>query len=320
MKRIGVLTSGGDTPGMNAAIRAVLKIGIHYGYAVMGVYHGYNGLIDGRIHQLQHSDVDNMIHKGGTLLRTARCEAFKTEEGVQKALKVIRAYNLEGIVVIGGDGSARGAQVLHQKGVPTMLLPGTIDNDMGFTDYTIGFDTASNSVMTEIYKIRDTMRSHDRVGVLEVMGRSSGDIALRAGLAGGADIVLVPEKKRDWSAAADHLVANKLKGKLTSIVIMAEGAGSADDFKLFVRNNTDVDIRSIVLGYIQRGGQPTAFDRVLATRLGARAVELLEQGSSGRAVGMRDNAIIDMDIDEALAMPPRFDMSLLELNDILAKF
>ncbi len=187
MKRIGVLTSGGDTPGMNAAIRAVLKIGIHYGYAVMGIYHGYNGLIDGRIHQLQHSDVDNMIHKGGTLLRTARCEAFKTEEGVQKALKVIRAYNLEGIVVIGGDGSARGAQVLHQKGVPTMLLPGTIDNDMGFTDYTIGFDTASNSVMTEIYKIRDTMRSHDRVGVLEVMGRSSGDIALRAGLAGGAE-------------------------------------------------------------------------------------------------------------------------------------
>lgn len=320
MKRIGVLTSGGDTPGMNAAIRAVLKIGIHYGYAVMGIYHGYNGLIDGRIHQLQHQDVDNMVHQGGTLLRTARCEAFRHEEGIQKALKVIHAYGLEGIVCIGGDGSARGARDLHERGVPTMVLPGTIDNDMGYTDYTIGFDTAINSVMNEIYKIRDTMRSHDRVGVIEVMGRQAGDIALYAGLAGGTDIIFVPENKRDWGNAAEQLTANKLKGKLTSIVVMAEGAGGADEFKNFIRDNTDIDIKSIVLGYIQRGGQPTAFDRVLATRLGARAVELLNEGISGRAIGISENKIIDLDIVEALNIPPRFDNSLYELNDILAKF
>lgn len=193
MKRIGVLTSGGDTPGMNAAIRAVFKTGVDIDLQVMGIYHGYKGLIEGRVGYLAHADVESKMHKGGTILRTARSEEFKTEGGIEKAISVLRAYEIEGLIVIGGDGSFKGADALSKRGIPVIGIPGTIDNDMGYTDFTIGFDTAVNNVMNEIYKIRDTMRAHDRVGVIEVMGRRCGDIALWAGVAGAADIILVPE-------------------------------------------------------------------------------------------------------------------------------
>lgn len=321
MRRIGVLTSGGDTPGMNAAIRGVFKMGSYLGFNVMGIYHGYVGMMNGNIHQLTHADCESMIHKGGTILRTARSELFRTEEGVGQAIKVLDAFDIEGVVVIGGDGSFNGAKLLASKGVPVMCLPGTIDNDLGYTDYTIGFDTASNSVMTEIYKIRDTMRSHDRVGAIEVMGRACGDIALHAGVAGGADYILVPEETPDgYEGARNRLMAQKLKGRFTSIVLIAEGAGGADDFCEYVREHSDIDIKPIVLGYIQRGGNPSMFDRVNATRMGARAVELFDEGSINRAVGLRNNKVYDLDLTEALAVPKKFDKLLYDLNNITALF
>ena len=320
MKRIGVLTSGGDTPGMNAAIRAVFKKGVDMDMQVMGIYHGYKGLVNGMVDYLDHTDVESRMHKGGTILRTARSREFSTDEGCTHALAVLKAYNIEGLIVIGGDGSFRGAEALNQKGMPVIGIPGTIDNDMGYTDFTIGFDTAVNNVMNEIYKIRDTMLAHDRVGVIEVMGRKCGDIALWAGVGGAADLILVPERPMPWADAANILAANKLRGKLTSIVMIAEGAGSAEDFCEYVRAHTDVEIKATVLGYIQRGGNPSAFDRVLAAKLGQRAVELLAEGKGGRAVGIRDNKIIDVSLQEAVTTKDRFDDKLYDLNTIMAKF
>ncbi|HOG01156.1 MAG TPA: 6-phosphofructokinase [Clostridia bacterium] len=320
MKTIGVLTSGGDTPGMNSAIRAVFKEGVGRGMSVMGILHGYKGLIAGMIRQLQHEDVANVMHKGGTVLRTARSEEFKQEEGFCRALDMLRAYDIEGLVVIGGDGSYQGAKLLDDAGIPTIGLPGTIDNDLGYTDFTIGFDTAVNTITSEIYKIRDTMRAHDRVGVIEVMGRNCGDIALWSGVAGAADLILVPEFPVPWERAAKQLVNNKIRGELSSIVIIAEGAGRAEDFAKYVRENTDVEIKAIVPGYIQRGGNPTAFDRVLAARLGQRAVELLSNNTGGRAVGIRNNQIIDVSLEDAIKTPDHFDEKLYRFNSVLAKF
>lgn len=321
MKCIGVLTSGGDTPGMNAAIASVVKVGKYHNLKVMGILHGYRGLIAGMINELHHSDVAGIMHRGGTILRTARSKEFMQEEGRLMALNMLNAYDIEGLVVIGGDGSFQGAKLLAEMGIATVGIPGTIDNDMGYTDFTIGFDTAVNTVTAEIYRIRDTMRAHDRVGVVEVMGRNCGDIALWAGIAGDADIILVPEIPMAWETAAKQLENNKLKGRLTSIVIIAEGAGKAEDFANFVKTNTDVEIKAIVPGYIQRGGDPTASDRILATRLGQRAVELLVGGESGgRAVGMRDNHIIDVALEDAIKQADIFDEKLYALNGIMAKF
>jgi 6-phosphofructokinase 1 len=321
MKRIGVLTSGGDTPGMNAAVRAVLKAGLDKGLIVMGIYHGFQGLMEGRVKQLQYEDVHSTIDRGGTILRTARSQQFKTPEGQEQAIKVLRAYGIDGLIVVGGDGSYHGALALAQQGIPTIGLPGTIDNDMGYTDFTIGFDTAINNVIHEISKIRDTMRAHDRVGVVEVMGRNCGDIALWAGIAGPADITLLPERDYPWEEAARRLADNKLRGRLTSMVIIAEGAGHAEDFAKYVEEHTDIEIKPVVLSYIQRGGEPTAFDRVLATRLGVRAVDLLIGGATeGRAVGIRDNKIIDVTLEEAVQQSTRFDAELYELNNIMTKF
>lgn len=320
MKKIGVLTSGGDTPGMNSAIRAVFKEADYRGMDVMGIFHGYKGLIEGRIRQLTHADVANVMHKGGTVLRTARSEEFMQGDGFEKALNMLRAYDIDGLIIIGGDGSYRGAKKLYENGIKTIGLPGTIDNDMGYTDFTIGFTTAVNTITDEIYKIRDTMRAHDRVGVVEVMGRNCGDIALWAGVAGGADMIIVPEIPMNWEDCAKQLVKNKLRGQLTSIVIIAEGAGKAEDFARFVNENTDVEAKAIVPGYIQRGGNPTAFDRVLAARLGQRAVELLADDIGGRAVGIKDNKIIDVSIEEAVEMPDHFDEKLFRFNSVLARF
>ena len=320
MKKIGVLTSGGDTPGMNSAIRAVFKEADARGMDVMGIFHGYKGLIEGRIRQLTHEDVANVMHKGGTVLRTARSSEFMQDGGFERALSRLRAYDIDGLIIIGGDGSYRGAKKLYENGIMTIGLPGTIDNDMGYTDFTIGFTTAVNTITDEIYKIRDTMRAHDRVGVVEVMGRNCGDIALWSGVAGGADMIIVPEVPVDWEDCAKQLVKNKLRGQLTSIVIIAEGAGRAEDFARFVNEHTDVEAKAIVPGYIQRGGNPTAFDRVLAARLGQRAVELLADDIGGRAVGIKDNKIIDVSIEEAVEMPDRFDEKLFRFNSVLARF
>lgn len=321
MKRIGVLTSGGDTPGMNAAIRAIFKVADNLGYNVMGIYHGLQGLIDGKVRELNHEDCEGMVHKGGTILRTSRSEEFKTEEGINKAIRVLKAYQINALIIIGGDGSLHGAQALADRGIAVMGLPGTIDNDLAYTDYTIGFDTAINSVMNEIYKIRDTMRSHDRVGVVEVMGRACGDIALHAGVACGADCIVVPEvTQHDFFVACEQLIANKLKGKLTSIVLIAEGAGNAQEFCQYVRCNSDVDIKPVVLGYILRGGNPTTFDRVNAARMGERAVKLIDAGIINRAVGIRDNKIVDFDLNEVFNMKKNFDEELYKLNEVLSKF
>lgn len=320
MKKIGVLTSGGDTPGMNSAIRAVFKEADYRGMDVMGIFHGYKGLIEGRIRRLTHEDVANVMHKGGTVLRTARSEEFMQESGFEKAMSMLHAYDIDGLIIIGGDGSYRGAKKLYENGILTIGLPGTIDNDMGYTDYTIGFTTAVNTITDEIYKIRDTMRAHDRVGVVEVMGRNCGDIALWSGIAGGADLIIVPEEPVNWEDCAKQLAKNKLRGQLTSIVIIAEGAGRAEDFARFVTENTNVEAKAIVPGYIQRGGNPTAFDRILAARLGQRAVELLAQDIGGRAVGIRNNQIIDVSIDEAVNMQDSFDDKLFHFNSVLARF
>lgn len=317
--RIGVLTSGGDTPGMNAAVRAVVRRGLSMGDVVLGVYHGYEGLMNGNVKQLQSGDVHSIIQRGGTILRTARSDNFKTAEGQEKAVKFMEAYEMDSLVVIGGDGSFRGAEDLSKHGVNVMGIPGTIDNDMGYTDFTIGFDTAVNNVISELEKIRDTMRSHDRVAVVEVMGRACGDIALWSGMAGPTDIVLAPECPKPWEEAAAQLVQNKLRGRYTSLVVIAEGAGKAEDFAKFVRETTDVDIKPVVLSYIQRGGSPSAADRMLATRLGAKAVELIHEGKKNRAVGIRDNHIIDVDICEASGHSDNFDEELYNLHGALNK-
>lgn len=314
MKKIGLLTSGGDTPGMNAAIRSVVRVGLNYNYTMLGVYHGYEGLMSGNVKAMTSSDVHGITQRGGTILRTARSEIFRTPEGYNRALDIIHAYEMDALIIVGGDGSFHGAQMLSDLGVNVIGIPGTIDNDMGYTDFTIGFDTAVNNVMGEMEKILDTMRSHDRVGVIEVMGRNCGDIALWSALTGPADIVLTPESPMDWAEATRLLVQRKLKGHLVSLVVIAEGAGSASDFAKYVQEHSDVEIRPVVLGYIQRGGAPSAADRMLATRLGARAVDLIAAGEKNRAVGIRNNQIIDVDINEAITIQEARDLTLFDLH------
>jgi 6-phosphofructokinase 1 len=318
-QRIGILTSGGDTPGMNAAIRAVVMASENAGLTVMGITKGYAGLIEGRVSRVKVEDVEGIEHKGGTILKTARCEEFKTPEGQQKALHVIRAFGISGMVVMGGDGSFAGAKVLSHLGIPTIGIPGTIDNDLAYTDYTIGFDTAVNSVISEMAKIHDTMESHERIGIIEVMGNKCGDIALRAGIAGGAEHIIVPEVDFDVDAISEKIVEARIKGKMTSIVLIAEGAGRGEALANYVRAKANLDAKAIVLGYIQRGGNPSAYDRIRASRMGIRAVELLSQGIGNRVVGIRDDKIIDEDIDEALSMELKFDMELYEEFRILSE-
>lgn len=313
MKNIAVLTSGGDAPGMNAAIRAVVRMGINSGMNVFGVRKGYRGLINGDFVKMNESSVSDTIQRGGTILQTARSEEFKTEAGLQKAVNMAKIFDIEGLVVIGGDGSFAGARKLSENGIACIGVPGTIDNDLAYTDYTIGFDTAVNNVLDAINKIRDTSTSHERVSIIEVMGRNSGDIALYAGLAGGAEGILVPEIGFKLENICKLLVERKNKGKLHSIIILAEGVGDAKQLEQQIMSNIDIEVRATILGYTQRGGNTSAFDRVLASRLGARAVELLAEGKSGRVVGIRDNKIMDMEIGEALSMKKEFQRELYEL-------
>ncbi|SHK03382.1 6-phosphofructokinase, partial [Caminicella sporogenes DSM 14501] len=264
MKTIGVLTSGGDAPGMNAAIRAVVRTAIYNGIKVMGIDRGYNGLINGNIKEMDLSSVGDIIHRGGTVLRTARCEEFKTEEGRQKALTVLKVFGIEGLVVIGGDGSFQGAQKLSHAGIKTIGIPGTIDNDLAYTDYTIGFDTALNTVLDSVSKIRDTSASHGRANIIEVMGRHCGDIALYSGLAGGAESIIVPEEDFDIDSICKKLIQGKNRGKLHSIIMLAEGIGNAFELGKEIEEKTGIETRVTILGHVQRGGSPTAFDRILA--------------------------------------------------------
>lgn len=319
MKRIAILTSGGDAPGMNAAIRAVVRTAIYYGMEVYGVERGYAGLIDGDVIKMEMRSVSNIVQHGGTKLRTARCLEMLTPEGRAKAVKTLEKYEIEGLVVIGGDGSFRGAKLLTEEfGVATIGIPATIDNDFAYTDYAIGFDTAVNTCLDIINKLRDTMTSHERISVVEVMGRHCGDIALYSGIASGAEIIVVPEMPFDMADVISRVDRSRANGKHSNIIIVAEGVTTADKFAKQMQELTTYDIRPTCIGHVQRGGSPSMADRMLAARLGNAAVRLLLEGKTKRVVGIRDNKIIDMDIIEAVSMKKVFDKELYETLQMIS--
>lgn len=318
MKTIGVLTSGGDAPGMNAAIRAVVRTAIFNNLKVIGIKRGYNGLINGDVEMMDASSVGEIVHRGGTVLHTARCEEFKTKEGMKRAANVIDVFNIDGLVVIGGDGSYKGAASLNGLGIPTIGIPGTIDNDIAFTDLTIGFDTAVNTVIEAVNKLRDTVMSHERASIVEVMGRSSGRIALYSGIAGGAENILVPEIPFDLDELCQKLLLAKNRGKKSNIIIAAEGAGDTHLMCKDIEKKTGIETRLTVLGHIQRGGSPSATDRILASRMGAQAVKLLLGGAKNRAVGVLSGAVSDHDLNDVLNSNKPFDYDLFELTAALS--
>lgn len=318
MKKIGVLTSGGDSPGMNAAIRAVVRKGIYHGLEVYGIYNGYQGLVNGNIEKMEVGTVGDILHRGGTMLRSARLPEFKNPEVQKKGLEVLREHGIEGLVVIGGDGSYRGALALSKLGMPCIGVPGTIDNDIVGTDYTIGFDTALNTVIDAVDKLRDTASSHDRTFVVEVMGRHAGDIALFSGLGGGAETILIPEEEYDMDEIVTRLNHGRERGKKHSIIIVAEGVMSGAQFAEELKKRTNLDVRVTTLGHIQRGGSPTVNDRVLASMLGARAVELLMEGKGGRAVGIVDNKVVDHAIEDIIDQPHTINKKLYQLSKELS--
>lgn len=303
---------------MNAAIRAVVRKGVYHGLEVIGVFRGYNGLIQGNLKPLSLRSVGDIIHRGGTILYTARSEEFKTQEGQDRAAKTLKEHQVEGLVVIGGDGSFRGAMKLTERGIPAIGVPGTIDNDIPGTDFTIGFDTAINTVINAIDKIRDTATSHERTYVVEVMGRDAGDIALWAGLADGAESILIPEASYDLDEVVERLRQGVKRGKKHSIIIVAEGVASGVEVGEELRRRTGWETRVTVLGHIQRGGSPTAFDRVLASRMGAAAVDLLMEGKKNQMVAIRKNEIVGVPFEEAFRQKHRPDLSMYQLARILS--
>ncbi|MDD5005148.1 MAG: 6-phosphofructokinase [Candidatus Omnitrophica bacterium] len=301
MKRIGVLTSGGDAPGMNATIRSVVRSGLAKDLEVMGIFRGFGGLINDEIKPFNHRSVSNIINRGGTILKTSRCEEFLSKEGQQKAVEVIKKNNIDGLVIIGGDGSYRGALALSKDwGIKCIGVPGTIDNDLTGTEYTIGSDTALNTALEAIDKIRDTATSLERIFVVEVMGRLSGYIALNVALAAGAEQVIIPERKFDLHEMCHEITEGYIRGKASWIVIVAEGVIKGQDIAEKITQNTDLETRVVVLGHVQRGGSPTAKDRVLATCLGAAAVDLLVKGESGKAVGIVGEDINVVTLEKAV--------------------
>ena len=303
IRTIGVLTSGGDAPGMNAAIRAVVRRALAKGLKVRGIRRGYHGLLKEEIIDMAARDVSDIIERGGTVLQTARCKTMRTEEGQQKAAAICKKYGIDGLVVIGGDGSFAGAQKLANLGVNTIGIPGTIDLDIACTDYTIGFDTAVNTAMEAIDKVRDTSTSHERCSVIEVMGRDAGYLALWCGIANGAEKILMPEEKDyDEKALIEDILANKKRGKKNYIIINAEGVGDSINMAKRIEAATGIETRATILGHMQRGGSPTCKDRVYASTMGAMAVDLLCQGKTNRVVGYKNGQFIDFDIEEALAM------------------
>lgn len=314
MKSIAVLTSGGDAPGMNAAVRAVVRTACQRGIKVYGVDRGYTGLIKGDVHEMNLRSVSDIITRGGTILYSARCPEFKTEEGIQKAVDTCKRVGIDGMVIVGGDGSFRGARDLSLRGIPCIGLPGTIDNDISCTDYTIGYDTCLNTIVQMVDRIRDTSESHDRCTVVEVMGRGAGYLALESGIAVGATSILVPEVEYDIERDIIARIREFQKtGKRHFIVIVAEGVGGTAEIAKKIEAETGVESRATILGHVQRGGSPTARDRIMASQMGSRAVDLLTQGIGNRVVGIRDNKIVDFDIFEALKMTKTIDMKDYEL-------
>lgn len=313
-KSIAVLTSGGDAPGMNAAVRAVVRAGINKGMRVYGVYRGYNGLLNGDVQEMNLRSVSDIIGFGGTMLYTARSEEFATPAGIKKAADFCRSIDVSGVVVIGGDGSFKGARALTNAGINCIGIPGTIDNDIACSEYTVGFDTAMNTALQMVDRIRDTAQSHDRCSIVEVMGRRCGDIALQTGIATGATAILVPEIPYNIERDVIQRIVNTQKtGKKHFIIVVAEGVGKAAELANYIENRLGIETRATILGHVQRGGSPTLRDRVVASEMGFRAVELLEKNLGNRVVAMKDGKIIDLDINEALDMKRVFDEDLYKI-------
>ena len=320
IKTIGVLTSGGDAPGMNAAIRAVVRTAIARGLKVKGIKKGYQGLLNEEIVDMEAKDVSDIIQRGGTILGTARCLEFKEAEGQKKGAEICKKHGIDGIVVIGGDGSFRGAADLSAKGIACVGLPGTIDNDIACTEYTIGYDTAMNTCVEMIDKLQDTCQSHDRCSVVEVMGRGAGFIAVNTGLASGAVEIITKEVPYDLDELARKMLECKKNGKQNFIVVVAENIGNAEGIARAIQEKTGIESRATVLGHVQRGGSPTVRDRVVASEMGYYAVELLEKGASNRVVGMQNNKIVDFDIQEALSMKKPYEEHLHQIAQDIAFF
>ena len=313
-KSIAVLTSGGDAPGMNAAVRAVVRAGINKGMRVYGVYRGYNGLLNGDVQEMNLRSVSDIIGFGGTMLYTARSEEFATPAGIKKAADFCRSIDVSGVVVIGGDGSFKGARALTNAGINCIGIPGTIDNDIACSEYTVGFDTAMNTALQMVDRIRDTAQSHDRCSIVEVMGRRCGDIALQTGIATGATAILVPEIPYNIERDVIQRIVNTQKtGKKHFIIVVAEGVGKVAELANYIENRLGIETRATILGHVQRGGSPTLRDRVVASEMGFRAVELLEKNLGNRVVAMKDGKIIDLDINEALDMQRVFDEDLYKI-------
>lgn len=320
IKTIGILTSGGDAPGMNAAIRAVVRVGIGAGLTVKGIRRGFAGLLEEDIIDMDATSVSDIIERGGTILYTARCSEFKTEEGQKKGAEILRKHNIDGLVVIGGDGSFQGARKLANLGINTVALPGTIDLDIACTDYTIGFDTAVNTAMEAIDKVRDTSTSHERCSIIEVMGRHAGFIALWCGIANGAEDILINERyDHNEQKIIDNIVQKKKVGKKHHIIINAEGIGDSYKMAKRIQESTGVETRATVIGHIQRGGSPTCKDRVYASVMGTKAVDLLVQGSTNRVIGYKGGEYVDFDIQEALEMEKDIDQYMYDASKRLSR-
>lgn len=319
IKTIGVLTSGGDAPGMNAAVRAVVRTGISRGFRVMGIQRGFNGLLNGEVFEMNLRSVSEIVHRGGTVLYTARCLEFKTLEGQKQGAERCRELGIDALVVIGGDGSFRGAKALSEQGIPCIGIPGTIDNDIACSEYTIGYDTAMNTAVEMIDKLRDTTQSHDRCSVVEVMGRNAGFIALNVGIATGAIAILIPERPYDFERdILERMSFTQKTGKKHFIVIVAEGVGHAQEIAHEIQARTGIDSRATILGHVQRGGSPTLRDRVTASSMGYHAVYLLERGIYNRVVALSADKIVDFDINVALSMHKPLDTTMLDVANTIS--
>lgn len=320
MKKIAILTSGGDAPGMNAAVRACVRYAIAKDAIVFGVERGWAGLLENKITMMNSRSVSDIIQRGGTILKTARCPEFKEVKYQQMAADTLSAYGIDSLIVIGGDGSFRGAKDISDNcGINVCGIPGTIDNDLAYTDYTIGFDTAVNTVLSAINNLRDTMGSHDRVSMLEVMGRKCGDIALYSALAGGAEFCITPEHPFDIEQMSKTLLKSRKRGKTSNMIVFAEGAGDRDEICRQLQEKMGLSVKTTTLGHVQRGGAPTMADRVLAARMAVRAVDLILEGKTNRVVGVNNGVINDFDISEALSTPRKPDSELYDIMNILAR-
>lgn len=319
MKTIGILTSGGDAPGMNSAIRAAVRTALNSGMRIKGIRNGYDGLMKGDIYEMNVSSVADIIHKGGTILGTARSLEFKGKKGQERGAQILTDYGIEGLIVIGGDGSFQGAKALSDLGIKTVGIPGTIDNDMGYTDFTIGFFTAMETVSDAVGKLRDTSSSHGRAVVIEVMGRNCGDLALFSGLAGGAESIILPEHEFSIDEIIEKMEHGKKRGKLHHLITLAEGVGDPYSVANELEEKTGIETKVTVLGHVQRGGSPSTVDRLLGSTMGAHAVELLQEEKTGLAIGYANGKLIEVSIDEAVNSKSQFNEKLYALANNLSR-